>query len=126
MLKTIQLRMLTEPQKKKRKTLAKQIVNNEGAVNVTYEIIKSETDLGECRTFELHNRLKVLAVSQPTTEKGAACMNVRVGDTSNPKELLELAHYQQHYSVEEHAERLLTSRYPISRSSNRSGTQFTC
>lgn len=43
------------------------------------DVIKSPEDLREYRGLELVNKLKVLIVSDPTTDKSAAALDVNVG-----------------------------------------------
>lgn len=46
-------------------------------------ITKSSEDKRIYRGLELSNRMKVLLVSDPTTDKSAAAMDVRVGEQKN-------------------------------------------
>ena len=48
-------------------------------VNKYDDIIKSETDSRVYRGLELSNGMKVMLVSDPTTEKAAAAMDVNIG-----------------------------------------------
>lgn len=43
------------------------------------DIIKSEEDKRQYRGLELANRMKILLVSDPNTDKSAAAMDVNVG-----------------------------------------------
>ncbi|XP_018580177.1 insulin-degrading enzyme [Anoplophora glabripennis] len=70
------------------------------------DIIKSEEDKRQYRGLELTNRLKVLLVSDPNTDKSAAAMDVNVGFLSDPKEVLGLAHFCEHMLF------LGTKKYP--------------
>lgn len=69
-------------------------------------IIKSQEDKREYRGLVLENRLKVLLVSDPTTDKSAAGMDVNVGYLSDPDELPGLAHFCEHMLF------LGTKKYP--------------
>ncbi|CAN7999339.1 unnamed protein product, partial [Ixodes pacificus] len=66
-------------------------------VSRTYDnIVKSESDKNEYRGLELTNGMKVLLISDPTTDKAAAALNVQVGYMSDPWELPGLAHFCEH------------------------------
>eukprot|EP00123_Amoebidium_parasiticum_P017153 comp23732_c1_seq1/m.40925 comp23732_c1_seq1/g.40925 ORF comp23732_c1_seq1/g.40925 comp23732_c1_seq1/m.40925 type:complete len:972 (-) comp23732_c1_seq1:688-3603(-) len=56
----------------------------------------SEQDKREYAFFELPNKLKVLVVSDPTTDKAAAAIDVHVGQLHDPVELPGLAHFLEH------------------------------
>ena len=45
----------------------------------SYDIIKSCEDKREYKGYELENKMKVLLVSDPTTEKAAAAADVHIG-----------------------------------------------
>ncbi|XP_068625858.1 insulin-degrading enzyme [Battus philenor] len=70
------------------------------------DIVKSREDKREYRGLELKNHLKVLLVSDPTTDKSAAAMDVNVGYLSDPDELPGLAHFCEHMLF------LGTKKYP--------------
>ncbi|XP_013144046.1 PREDICTED: insulin-degrading enzyme [Papilio polytes] len=70
------------------------------------DIVKSKEDKREYRGLELTNRLKVLLVSDPTTDKSAGAMAVNVGYLSDPDELPGLAHFCEHMLF------LGTKKYP--------------
>ncbi|KAJ8667813.1 hypothetical protein QAD02_009476 [Eretmocerus hayati] len=59
-------------------------------------IIKSPNDKRIYRGLILPNKLKVLLISDPTTDKSAASMDVDVGYLSDPKEVPGLAHFCEH------------------------------
>ncbi|XP_077297928.1 insulin-degrading enzyme-like [Arctopsyche grandis] len=69
-------------------------------------IIKSSGDKREYRGIQLKNRLKVLLVSDPTTDKSAAALNVNVGHLSDPDSVPGLAHFCEHMLF------LGTKKYP--------------
>ncbi|XP_013165339.1 PREDICTED: insulin-degrading enzyme [Papilio xuthus] len=69
-------------------------------------IVKSKEDKREYRGLELTNRLKVLLVSDETTDKSAAALCVNVGYLSDPDELPGLAHFCEHMLF------LGTKKYP--------------
>lgn len=54
---------------------------------------QSDNDKREYRYVELSNQLKVLLVSDVTTDRSAACMNVGVGSMSDPDLAPGLAHF---------------------------------
>ncbi|XP_052757227.1 insulin-degrading enzyme [Galleria mellonella] len=70
------------------------------------DIVKSQEDKREYRGLVLSNRLKVLLVSDPTTDKSAAALDVNVGYLSDPDELPGLAHFCEHMLF------LGTEKYP--------------
>ncbi|KAJ0170062.1 hypothetical protein K1T71_014668 [Dendrolimus kikuchii] len=77
-----------------------------GVVTRYDNIIKSQEDKREYRGLVLTNRLKVLLVSDPTTDKSAAAMDVNVGYLSDTEELPGLAHFCEHMLF------LGTKKYP--------------
>lgn len=70
------------------------------------DIIKSQEDKRSYRGLVLTNRLKVLLVSDPKTDKAAAALDVNVGYLSDPDELPGLAHFCEHMLF------LGTQKYP--------------
>ena len=48
-------------------------------MSVHYDIVKSPSDDRDYLGFQLSNKLKVVVISDPTTEKAAASMNVGIG-----------------------------------------------
>ncbi|KAL1510015.1 hypothetical protein ABEB36_004673 [Hypothenemus hampei] len=69
-------------------------------------ITKSKEDKRLYRGLELVNGMKVLLVSDPSTDKSAAAMDVNVGFLSDPKEVKGLAHFCEHMLF------LGTEKYP--------------
>jgi len=60
-------------------------------------IEKAELDDRSYRLIKfLDNKLEVLLVHDPTTEKSSAAMDVHVGSLSDPKEFPGLAHALEH------------------------------
>ncbi|XP_014486438.1 PREDICTED: insulin-degrading enzyme-like [Dinoponera quadriceps] len=59
------------------------------------DIIKSTNDNRLYRILELTNKLKVLLISDPMTDKSAAAMDVNIGYLDDPNELPGLAHLCQ-------------------------------
>jgi len=51
--------------------------------------------------YRLPNNLKAIVVSDPTTEKAAAALSVRVGAKHDPREAPGLAHFCEHMVSEE-------------------------
>ncbi|CAK1554529.1 unnamed protein product [Leptosia nina] len=70
------------------------------------DIVKSQEDKRVYRGLQLANRMKVLLVSDPTTDKSAAAIDVNVGYLSDPDELPGLAHFCEHMLF------LGTEKYP--------------
>jgi len=60
------------------------------------DISKSEEDKRFYRGLELENGMKVLLVSDPSTDKAAAAMDAHIGHMSDPKDLPGLAHFCEH------------------------------
>ncbi|CAK9808752.1 Insulin-degrading enzyme [Anthophora quadrimaculata] len=60
------------------------------------DIVKSPNDKREYRGLLLTNKMKILLISDPTTDKGAAALNVNIGYLSDPPDLPGLAHFCEH------------------------------
>jgi insulysin len=60
------------------------------------EPVKSPSDKRSYRFITLPNKLDVLCVSDPDTDKSAASMDVRIGSFAEPDNLLGLAHFCEH------------------------------
>ena len=61
--------------------------------------IKIESSSQDDRTYnviELPNKLTCLLISDPTTDKSSAAMDVRVGHLSDPEGAPGLAHFLEH------------------------------
>jgi secreted Zn-dependent insulinase-like peptidase len=71
------------------------------------EIVKSLNDPRQYESFQLANQLEVLLVSDPTTDKAAAALDVHVGSGSDPKGREGLAHFLEHMLF------LGTEKYPV-------------
>lgn len=69
-------------------------------------VVKSENDKRDYRYLILDNQLRVLLISDPTTEKAAAALDVQVGANQNPPDRLGLAHFLEHMLF------LGTKKYP--------------
>ena len=76
------------------------------AVSSEYAIRTSELDTRDYRYLELPNRMRVLLVSDPETDKAAASLAVRAGSGNNPKTRQGLAHFLEHMLF------LGTDKYP--------------
>jgi insulysin len=70
------------------------------------EVKKSQEDARLYRGMILDNGLKVLLVSDPTTDKAAAALDVHIGHMSDPWKLPGLAHFLEHMLF------LGTEKYP--------------
>jgi insulysin len=70
------------------------------------EIAKSDNDARSYRYFELPNRLRVLLISAPNSDKAAAALDVNVGSRQDPSDRQGLAHFLEHMLF------LGTDRYP--------------
>ncbi|KAH8419636.1 hypothetical protein KR222_011395, partial [Zaprionus bogoriensis] len=69
-------------------------------------IEKSEQDTRDYRGLQLENGLKVLLISDPSTDVSAAALSVQVGHMSDPVNLPGLAHFCEHMLF------LGTEKYP--------------
>jgi insulysin len=72
----------------------------------TVDVVQSPSDKRQYQYFELPNQLKVLLVSDPTTDKAAASLDVGIGSGDDPKNRGGLAHFLEHMLF------LGTERYP--------------
>ncbi len=70
------------------------------------EVIKSPNDPRQYESFVLPNQLTALIISDPTTDKAAAALDVYVGSSSNPEGWEGLAHFLEHMLF------LGTKKYP--------------
>ncbi|XP_033611295.1 insulin-degrading enzyme-like [Cryptotermes secundus] len=70
------------------------------------EIIKSAEDKRLYRCLELQNDMKLLLISDSSTDKSAASLDVNVGHMSDPSDLPGLAHFCEHMLF------LGTEKYP--------------
>ncbi|CAI5452084.1 unnamed protein product [Caenorhabditis angaria] len=87
--------------------LPKMATNGKNVVAKRFNLItKGGQDTREYRGLELTNGLKVLLVSDPTTDKSAAALDVNVGHLMDPWELPGLAHFCEHMLF------LGTAKYP--------------
>lgn len=69
--------------------------------------IKSLSDVTrQYKAFQLENKIDVLVVSEPTTDKAGAAMDVSVGSYNDPEEFFGLAHFLEHMLF------LGTKKYP--------------
>jgi len=73
----------------------------------TTGVIKSENDKRSYRYLVLENQLRVLLISDPTTEKSAAALDVHVGANQSPADRPGLAHFLEHMLF------LGTEKYPL-------------
>jgi len=74
---------------------------------LSQEIIKSASDDRVYRHITLSNGLEVALVSDPASEKSAACLATKVGSMSDPPEAPGLAHFLEHMLF------LGTETYPV-------------
>eukprot|EP00058_Branchiostoma_floridae_P015652 XP_002601140.1 hypothetical protein BRAFLDRAFT_75587 [Branchiostoma floridae] len=76
-------------------------------------IIKSAGDKRTYRGLELTNGMKVMLVSDPTTDKAAAALDVNIGYMCDPDDVPGLAHFCEHMLF------LGTKKYPSENEYNR-------
>lgn len=70
------------------------------------EVFKSNNDLRQYRHITLDNNLDVLLISDPSTDKAAASLDVYIGSYQNPRDRMGLAHFLEHMLF------LGTEKYP--------------
>ncbi|XQW85192.1 insulinase family protein [Thalassotalea piscium] len=70
------------------------------------KLIKSQSDQRQYKYITLENGLKVLMISDPTTEKSAAAMDISVGAFHAPEDRAGLLHFLEHMLF------LGTEKYP--------------
>ncbi|KAK2572345.1 Insulin-degrading enzyme [Acropora cervicornis] len=68
----------------------------EGVKKIFTEIPKSPRDDRQYRGLQLKNEMKVLVISDPSTDKSAAAMDVHIGNLSDPDDFPGLAHFCEH------------------------------
>ena len=62
----------------------------------SHSLIKSANDQRDYYRFQLENNLDVLLISDPTTDKAAASLDVYMGSYQNPQDRAGLAHFLEH------------------------------
>jgi len=72
----------------------------------TQHIIKSPNDQREYHSTTLSNKLTVLLISDPETDKASAALDVNIGSSDDPIEFQGLAHFLEHMLF------LGTKKYP--------------
>lgn len=72
----------------------------------SFDIVKSVEDKREYKGYVLSNKMKVVLISDPSSEKAAAAVDVHVGHMSDPNDLPGLAHFCEHMLF------LGTEKYP--------------
>lgn len=65
-------------------------------VNAATEVEKSPNDTREYRYLYLENRMKVLLISDPETEKEAVSLDINIGSGDDPADRPGLAHFLEH------------------------------
>ncbi|MEQ2210136.1 hypothetical protein XENOCAPTIV_008851 [Xenoophorus captivus] len=79
----------------------------EAAVSrVVTAIIRSPEDKRDYRGLEFTNGLKAMLISDPTTDKSSAALDVHIGSLSDPENISGLAHFCEHMLF------LGTEKYP--------------
>uniref|UniRef100_A0A672HC01 Insulin-degrading enzyme n=1 Tax=Salarias fasciatus TaxID=181472 RepID=A0A672HC01_SALFA len=71
-----------------------------------HDIIRSPEDKREYRGLEFTNGLKAMLISDPTTDKSSAALDVHIGSLSDPSNISGLAHFCEHMLF------LGTQKYP--------------
>ncbi|EZA60071.1 insulin-degrading enzyme isoform X2 [Ooceraea biroi] len=70
--------------------------NHEHVVERFNDIIKSQNDDRSYRGLVLANKMKVLLISDPTTDKSAVALDINIGYMSDPDDLPGLVHFCEH------------------------------
>ncbi|XP_021171992.2 insulin-degrading enzyme isoform X2 [Fundulus heteroclitus] len=70
------------------------------------EIVRSPEDKRDYRGLEFSNGLKAMLISDPTTDKSSAALDVHIGSLSDPENISGLAHFCEHMLF------LGTEKYP--------------
>lgn len=70
------------------------------------EVVKSPHDVRDYRALQLPNGMKVLLISDPTTDKAAAAVDVGIGSNADPARFAGLSHFLEHMLF------LGTDKYP--------------
>merc|ERR1712136_351235 len=65
-------------------------------VEMFLNVEKSASDRRNYQGLKLPNGLKVMLISDPSTDKAAASLDVNVGSMSDPKDIPGLAHFCEH------------------------------
>ena len=65
-------------------------------MEIVDDIVVSNEDKRQYRGLILDNGLKILLVSDPSTDKSAAALDVHIGHLSDPPDLPGLAHFCEH------------------------------
>ncbi|XP_013766820.1 insulin-degrading enzyme-like [Pundamilia nyererei] len=73
---------------------------------VVSDVIRSPEDKREYRGLEFINGLKAVLISDPTTDKSSAALDVHIGSLSDPPNISGLAHFCEHMLF------LGTEKYP--------------
>ncbi|KAG8523499.1 Insulin-degrading enzyme [Galemys pyrenaicus] len=81
-------------------------MNNPAIKRLENHIVKSPEDKREYRGLELANGIKVLLISDPTTDKSSAALDVHIGSLSDPPNIAGLSHFCEHMLF------LGTKKYP--------------
>ncbi|RWS10769.1 Insulin-degrading enzyme-like protein [Dinothrombium tinctorium] len=68
----------------------------DGVAKVHGNILKSVNDKWTYEGLTLENGLKIILISDPTTEKAAAALDINVGSMSDPWSVQGLAHFLEH------------------------------
>ncbi|XP_047668117.1 insulin-degrading enzyme isoform X1 [Tachysurus fulvidraco] len=81
-------------------------MSDPAVTRVVSDIIRSPEDKREYRGLEFNNGLKAILISDPTTDKSSAALDVHIGSLSDPSNIAGLAHFCEHMLF------LGTKKYP--------------
>lgn len=77
-------------------TVGDMAANGEHILTQTTNLERSQQDDRQYKLITLHNKLTALIISDETTDKASAAMDVGVGHLSDPEEAPGLAHFLEH------------------------------
>lgn len=83
-----------------------EVKNTDPGLIAAEKVIKSPNDSRDYRYLTLPNQLRVLLISDPTTDKASAALDVNVGSSDDPQDRAGLAHFLEHMLF------LGTAKYP--------------
>ncbi|XP_051946151.1 insulin-degrading enzyme-like isoform X2 [Xyrauchen texanus] len=81
-------------------------MSDPAVMRVVSTIIRSPEDKREYQGLEFTNGLKAVLISDPTTDKSSAALDVHIGSLSDPENIAGLAHFCEHMLF------LGTEKYP--------------
>ncbi|CCD27116.1 metalloendopeptidase NDAI_0J02240 [Naumovozyma dairenensis CBS 421] len=93
---SILLKNTTRLFSKNKSIITRSIMSNKNYTILNQDFQKPDLDDRSYRFIELPNKLKALLISDPTTDKAAASLDVNIGAFEDPESLPGLAHFCEH------------------------------